>query len=173
MSKFKDIAGQQFGRLTVVECMPRAYRPPLRYWRCRCICGNETIVRASALQLRSRKPPQSCGCWRFDFARTHGMTRINGKHSPTFESWHAMLQRCTNPKINRFMHYGGRGITVCDRWHQFENFFADMGERPPGLTLDRIDNDGNYEPSNCRWATVSEQNSNQQRHRSKHADATR
>jgi len=82
---------------------------------------------------------------------------INGKPSPTYKSWQMMKYRCQNPNCPAYKYYGGRGIAVCDRWMDFENFLADMGTRPPGKTLDRIDNDGNYEPCNCRWVTCKEQ----------------
>lgn len=88
----------------------------------------------------------------------HGHT--TGKFSPTYHSWVAMIQRCTNPDRDSWKYYGGRGITVCARWKTFDNFLADMGERPPGRTLDRIDTNGNYEPNNCRWATTAEQHAN-------------
>jgi hypothetical protein len=99
--------------------------------------------------------------------RKHGHTpsnKLGRKPTQTYRTWQAMKERCTLPTNKAFKHYGARGITVCDRWlDSFENFLADMGERPPGLTLDRKNNDGNYEPSNCRWATQTEQVNNSRR----------
>lgn len=88
------------------------------------------------------------------FAKTHGMSRTaDGRISPTYLSWQRMKARCLNPNASDYRHYGGRGIMVCERWFKFENFFADLGERPAGLELDRIDTNGHYEPTNCRWVT--------------------
>lgn len=92
----------------------------------------------------------------------HGHTR-SGKESRVYSSWHSMGQRCRNPRATGYADYGGRGITICLRWQVFENFLADMGERPIGTSLDRIDNDGNYEPSNCRWATRTQQTFNRRK----------
>ena len=93
------------------------------------------------------------------FGQVHGH-RPRSKASPTYISWYGMLQRCYNPNHNRYFNYGGRSIKVCDQWRNFENFLKDMGERPIGKTIDRINPNGNYEPNNCRWATLSEQQLN-------------
>lgn len=122
----------------------------------RCECGTEReVLRSSILNGASR----SCGCLHRDelSARmtTHGLSK-----RPEYGVWEAMIQRCTNANDKKWADYGGRGITVCDAWREFPAFWRDMGPRPEGLTLERIDVDGNYEPSNCRWATYSDQNRN-------------
>ena len=128
-------------------------------WNCRCDCGVDVVVLAENLRAGLSK---SCGCYRAEFLRSvsvrHGHT-LGGRNSPERQSWRGMKDRCTNPNHMGYRRYGGRGITVCERWlNSFENFYADMGLRPPGTSLDRWpDPDGNYEPGNCRWATAQEQ----------------
>lgn len=151
---FKDLTDCRFGKFIVVSYAGKVRG--LNAWNCECDCGNKRIIQST--QIKKRK---SCGC--FLGRVTHGHTRI-GKYKRTYISWSNMKQRCLNPKRNSYKYYGGRGIKVCDRWlHSFENFLADMGECPPGLTIDRIENDGNYEKGNCRWATIITQITNRRK----------
>lgn len=163
----KDLTGRSFGRL-VVKGMhsKRTYSFGTRYfWLCKCACGTESIVFSGDLAAGHTT---SCGCFRRDAAFTHGRTR-----TPEYRAWAAMIQRCENPKAANFAAYGGRGIAVCDRWKDFQNFLADMGERPaPELSIERKDNDRGYEPDNCKWATRSEQAHNTRVYRNNKSGAS-
>lgn len=151
--------GQRFGRLEVLTLAPRATSGNIMY-ECRCDCGSHTITSASNLRIGKTR---SCGCLRSESAAraTIAATKHGMKNTNTYRAWNAMLNRCKNPSVESYPNYGGRGISVCPQWHKFEVFFADMGACPPGLTLDRYpDQEGNYQPGNCRWATRSQQERN-------------
>lgn len=126
-------------------------------WKCECPCGDVFEAVGSTIKSGKRKSCGMSSCWRGGSLKKHG--HASGKRcSAEYWSWNHMIMRCTNPKNNRYHRYGARGISVCDAWKKFENFIADMGLKPsPELSLDRIDNDGNYCKENCRWATREQQ----------------
>jgi hypothetical protein len=147
-----DLVGQRFGRLVVQARAPSISRAAR--WECLCDCGGRKVAIGDNLR---RHLTTSCGCAHREATsaatKTHGLSR-----TATYNTWRSMLARCDNATEPCFHNYGGRGISVCDAWRSFDQFYADMGPRPsPSHSIDRINVDGNYEPGNCRWATASEQ----------------
>lgn len=156
---YKPMIGVRFGRLLVTALEQE--RPVL--WRCKCDCGREHVARGAELR---RGATRSCGCLSSELKSkrmtnnvTHGQAR-RGQQTPTWSSWQAMIRRCNDPLRFGYELYGGRGIRVCERWHDFAAFREDMGDRPLGRSLDRIDVNGNYEPGNCRWSDDETQQAN-------------
>lgn len=146
-----DLTGQRFNRLTPIKYVGKS-KNGHSLWLCKCDCKKETVVQSDNLK---NGHTQSCGCLMIE----HGHC-TKGKRSKTYRSWEDMIQRCTNLNNKYYKHYGGRGISVCKRWLRFENFLDDIVDIPIGLTIDRIDNNGNYEPNNWKLSTTEEQNRN-------------
>ena len=155
-----NMIGSKYNKLTVTR---ESTDSPAgkKKWLCRCDCGNNVTAQGSNLRTGHVK---SCGCLKKELAGAHLITHgMCG--SPSHRIWKGIKARCNNPNVKGFKYYGGRGIKVCDRWNSFENFFADMGERPEGLTIERIDTNDDYKPSNCKWATWTEQERNRTNNR--------
>ena len=156
MGKLVDLVGMKYHRLTVASRAPN--KRTAAAWNCVCECGGEVVVTGTDLRNGHAK---SCGCFKREAAiasrRTHGASG-----TPTYAAWKSMKKRCSNQANADFKHYGGRSITVCERWlNSFENFLEDMGERPKaGFSIDRLDNNGDYTPENCTWRTQTEQCNN-------------
>ena len=156
-----DKTGNKYGKLTVIGWSHSVYRSPrngsYQFWLCKCECGNETVVVGNSL---TKGNTTSCGCASSRRATPHYWVTHGKSRSATYKTWCGMRERCNLPNHISFKYYGARGVKVCERWMSFENFLSDMGEKPDGLTLDRIDPFGDYEPDNCRWADAKTQSAN-------------
>lgn len=157
--QFQNVTGQRFNLLTVLSYAGTHTSPKgsvQQRWRCRCACGEERVVMGCNLGRTI-----SCGCYSIKVHVKHGHTRKSAQVLPEYCVWVQMHARCRNPKTRLYRRYGGRGITVCGRWANFENFLMDMGRRPSSIySLERVNNNKGYEPTNCKWATRAEQNRN-------------
>lgn len=157
-----DLTNQRFGRLIVTG--RAGFEHKQATWKCVCDCGNEKIVMGQNLR---RGLTTSCGCYQKERAVEEGAKTVKHGHgygTRTYRTWQSLRQRCENPKNKDYELYGAKGVKVCERWKDFPAFFEDMGERPHGMTIDRINPFGNYEPNNCRWADYFVQNNNMRKH---------
>lgn len=154
MSRFRDVSALRFGRLIAIERVDRPGKKTT--WRCSCDCGNEALVTLSGL---ATKRTRSCGCLSDESRRGTKNLKHGRADTPEHRAWIGMRQRSLNKNDKSYAMYGGKGVSVCKRWlNSFENFYKDMGPKPSKThSLDRIDVNGNYEPSNCRWATAKQQ----------------
>jgi hypothetical protein len=156
-----DLTDRQFGRWTVIARGPR--QGNALTWFCRCECGTEKFVEGASLRRSDTpKSSKSCGCYRRERITRHGQSIRRKRNASAYGIWSAMKDRCSNPSNSEYAAYGGRGIKVCSRWiASYQAFISDMGPRPSRRhSIDRINNDGNYEPGNCRWATRKQQDDN-------------
>jgi hypothetical protein len=155
MCRINDLKGRVFGRLTVVN-QDGVSKNRKAVWRCKCECGMyKNIIAGDLVSGRTL----SCGCLHKDRAKES--STIHGRrYEELYPTWNGMMDRCHNKNSTAYKHYGARGITVCDRWHELDNFLSDVGDRPEGTTLDRKDNNKGYYPENCRWATNRQQSTN-------------
>lgn len=166
MKPFQNLAGRVFGDWTVIGKLPAKSHLRGTRWLCQCVCGVRRRVLSSSLTMG-----RSAGCSCRQYAELgvrkykHGHS-AGGRETKTYQTWKHMNVRCFHKTSKDYPYYGGRGITVCERWRDYANFLADMGEKPDGLTIERVNNNGNYEPGNCCWATMKEQNTNRRRQKS-------
>lgn len=143
--------GKRYGRLVIVD---RVFNGTRTMLHCKCDCGQDTVTYTGFIGVKTN----SCGCLKKETALKISTHRLSG--TPTYKSWDSMKRRCYVEHSENYKSYGGRGIKVCEKWQKFSGFLEDMGVRPDGMTLDRIDVNGNYEASNCRWATSKQQADN-------------